>query len=105
MAGKNTADHLTGHELSRHAHEHFPVDHQRTPTATPGHGISTFGHDDIAALAYELWQARGCPNGSPDEDWFHAAEELRSHTRNVFKRKEEKTNETKHEGSDQRQAS
>ena len=27
------------------------------------------GEEDIAALAYELWQARGCPDGSPDEDW------------------------------------
>jgi hypothetical protein len=25
-----------------------------------------------------LWQARGCPHGSSEEDWFHAAEELRS---------------------------
>jgi Protein of unknown function (DUF2934)/DDE domain len=41
-------------------------------------GIATFGHDDIAAVAHELWQARGCPDGSPQEDWFHAAEELRS---------------------------
>ncbi|MGD0435778.1 MAG: DUF2934 domain-containing protein [Bryobacteraceae bacterium] len=41
--------------------------------------MATFGHDEIAALAYELWQARGCPDGSPEEDWFHAAEALRSH--------------------------
>lgn len=33
---------------------------------------------DIAALAYELWQARGCPIGSPDEDWFRAEEELQA---------------------------
>ncbi len=30
---------------------------------------------DVAALAYRLWQERGCPVGSPDEDW-HKAEEL-----------------------------
>jgi hypothetical protein len=105
MAGKNTADHLTGHEISRQAHEHFQGIHQRIQAATAGHPIATFGHDDIAALAYELWQARGCPNGLPEEDWFHAAEELRSRTRNVFESREEKTNETEHEGSDQRQAS
>jgi hypothetical protein len=29
-------------------------------------------------LAHKLWQARGCPEGSPQEDWFHAAEQLRS---------------------------
>ena len=105
MAGKNIADHLTGHELSRHAQEHSQDIRQRTQAPTTGHGIATFGHDDIAALAYELWQARGCPNGSPEEDWFHAAEELRSRTRNVFERREEETDETEQQGSDRRQAS
>jgi hypothetical protein len=38
------------------------------------------GDQDIAALAYELWQARGCPDGSPDEDWYQAVEILRSRT-------------------------
>ena len=32
---------------------------------------------DIAALAYELWQARGCPDASPEEDWYRAVEQLR----------------------------
>jgi hypothetical protein len=76
-------DHLTGHEQSRQILEHSREAHQYTQEATAGHGIATFGHDDIAALAYTLWQARGCPEGSPQEDWFHAAEQLRSraHTR------------------------
>ncbi len=30
-----------------------------------------------ALLAYEFWRARGCPEGSPDEDWFLAEEQLR----------------------------
>jgi hypothetical protein len=64
-------DHLTGHEHSRQALEH-------SPEATLGHGIASFGHDEIAALAHELWQARGCPERSPDEDWFQAVKELRS---------------------------
>jgi diphthamide synthase subunit DPH2 len=29
-------------------------------------------HDEIAALAYQLWIGRGCPEGSPDQDWFCA---------------------------------
>jgi hypothetical protein len=37
-----------------------------------------FGHSDIAGLAHELWQARGCPDGSPETDWFLAVDELRS---------------------------
>jgi hypothetical protein len=43
-----------------------------------GHGITTFGHDDIAALAHKLWVARGCPHGSPEVDWHEAAEQLRA---------------------------
>jgi hypothetical protein len=35
------------------------------------------GHDQIAALAYELWQSKGCPEGSAEEDWFRAIERLR----------------------------
>jgi hypothetical protein len=35
-------------------------------------------HQEIEELAYQLWQERGCPEGSPDEDWFRAEEELRA---------------------------
>jgi hypothetical protein len=42
------------------------------------HGFLIFGHEDIAALAHSLWQARGCPEGSPDEDWLHAVHQLRA---------------------------
>jgi hypothetical protein len=73
-------DQLTGPEQSRQALEHSPDLHQHTQAATTGHGIATFGHADIAALAYELWQARGCPDGSSQEDWFHASEKLRKRT-------------------------
>jgi hypothetical protein len=34
--------------------------------------------EDIAALAYTLWQSRGCPHGTPDEDWFNAEEILKA---------------------------
>jgi hypothetical protein len=33
-------------------------------------------HEQIAGLAYALWQQRGCPEGSPDEDWFRAEKEM-----------------------------
>ncbi|MGA3205489.1 MAG: DUF2934 domain-containing protein [Bryobacteraceae bacterium] len=69
-------DHLTGHEHSRQAleHSHMAFEH----TAQRRSGAKAFGHDDIAALAHQLWVARGSPEGSPDEDWFRAAEQLRS---------------------------
>lgn len=71
-------EHLTGHEHSRQTFEHSPAAHQQTPDATIGHGIAAFGHDDIAALAHQLWLDRGCRDGSAQQDWFDAAEQLRS---------------------------
>ena len=32
--------------------------------------------EDIARLAYSLWEARGCQCGSPEEDWLRAEQEL-----------------------------
>ena len=31
---------------------------------------------EIAKLAYQFWQARGCPEGSPDDDWLEAERQL-----------------------------
>jgi hypothetical protein len=35
-------------------------------------------YDEIARAAYELWRQRGCPEGSADQDWFEAAEQVRA---------------------------
>lgn len=32
--------------------------------------------DDIANLAYALWQRRGCPDGSAEVDWLEAEAQL-----------------------------
>lgn len=32
--------------------------------------------DRVAKLAYSLWESRGCPIGSPEEDWLKAEQEL-----------------------------
>jgi hypothetical protein len=71
-------EHPTGSEHSRQEREHSPEAHEHGHAATVGHGIASFGHDETAALAHEHWQARGRPEGSPDEDWYRAVEELRS---------------------------
>jgi len=75
-------DHQTGHERTRRAHEHsreaYLETEQTHQKPVNEHGVTLFGHAEIAALAHELWQARGCPQGSAEEDWFHAAEKLRS---------------------------
>jgi hypothetical protein len=69
---------LTGDEHSRQALEHSQAAYKLTKSVAFGYGVTTFGHDEIATLAYELWQARGCPHGSPEEDWLRAETELRS---------------------------
>jgi hypothetical protein len=73
--------HLSGHEHSREESEHSSKqfrdsNHEAQPTV--GHGIAAFGHAEIAELAYELWEARGCPHGSPEDDWYLAATKLRA---------------------------
>ena len=40
-------------------------------TTTPTEG-------EIAALARTLWEARGCPEGLPQEDWFRAERALKT---------------------------
>ncbi len=35
-----------------------------------------YRHDDIAKLAYELWERRGRPLGSPEIDWYAAESAL-----------------------------
>ena len=70
-------EHLTAHERSRLEHEHKGAGQHEPEKPTTGHGMTAFGHAEIAELAYSLWESRGRPEGSPDDDWFHAVEELR----------------------------
>jgi hypothetical protein len=42
------------------------------PTASP------LDREAIAALAYRLWQQRGCPAGSGEQDWLEAEAILRT---------------------------
>jgi hypothetical protein len=77
-------EHLTGHEHSRQALEHSNTAYQHSlemyQKAKTDQVVAVRTQEvreqDISALAYELWQARGCPAGSSQEDWFRAVEEL-----------------------------
>ncbi|MEO8025443.1 MAG: DUF2934 domain-containing protein [Bryobacteraceae bacterium] len=74
-------DHLTGRERSQLALEYSQMVHGQAPihsAAVNEYGMKVFGHHDIARLAHELWQARGCREGSADSDWFDAAQQLRA---------------------------
>jgi len=46
-----------------------PVAETAAPAAVPE-------PEQIARLAYSYWQDRGCPEGSPEEDWLRAEAEL-----------------------------
>jgi len=39
--------------------------------------VSAEDHEAIARLAYSYWEARGCPIGSQEDDWYRAENELR----------------------------
>jgi hypothetical protein len=75
-------DRETGQERTRQALEYSQEAHRHTGQAHMSllneHGIARFGHEDIAVLAHALWQARGCPEGSPEDDWYRAAQDLRA---------------------------
>ena len=42
-------------------------------------------YERTAKLAYELWELRGCPEGSPEVDWA-AAEEVLASSREVVEK-------------------
>ena len=37
-----------------------------------------FSHQEVERLAFELWERRGSPYGSPDVDWLEAEDILRA---------------------------
>lgn len=75
-------DRLAGHQHSSEALEHSQRAYLHTQELHKAnsheHRLAMFGHHDIAALAHELWQARGCPEGTAEQDWHTAVERLRS---------------------------
>ena len=38
--------------------------------------LASLKEQDVAELAYQRWVERGCPQGSPEEDWFEAESAL-----------------------------
>ncbi len=40
------------------------------------HQLSKAQHEEVRDLAYQLWEKRGRPLGSADEDWFLAERDL-----------------------------
>ena len=40
-------------------------------------------HRSIGELAYRLWQARGCPEGTAERDWLDAEKQLKGAQRTI----------------------
>ena len=57
------------------AHKTFGDRRQHTEI---GPVSATPEYHEVAALAFELWQKRGCPIGSPDVDWTQAEATLQN---------------------------
>jgi hypothetical protein len=43
-------------------------------------------HRSIGELAYHIWQARGCPEGSAEQDWLDAEKQLKGPSRTIESR-------------------
>jgi DUF2934 family protein len=71
-------DEITGQKHSDQARYHSQAANELTQAMASRYIATTIAHDEIATLAYELWQARGCPFGSPEVDWSRAESELRA---------------------------
>lgn len=53
-----------------------PVTVSPSEPSAPTDNPEVTSFQEVAELAYRYWQARGCPDGSPEEDWFRAEREL-----------------------------
>jgi hypothetical protein len=62
-----------------------PKIHQSAPATAVSDNITPLGEvtieDQIARLAYALWEARGGNGGSAEEDWLRAEQEILAHSR------------------------
>jgi hypothetical protein len=79
---RDQQDHPTANERSRWQREENFQTQGRMEEAwnwgTNGGASRYFGHQEIAELAHSLWTRRGCPQGSPEVDWFEASVQLRA---------------------------
>lgn len=52
-------------------------------------------HRSIGELAYRLWQARGCPEGTAEQDWLDAEKQLRLQETSAARSRRPKSAQTK----------
>jgi len=49
--------------------------------STEDKAMQTLNHHEVARLAYEFWERRGRPHGSPEVDWCQAEKQLWARSR------------------------
>jgi|SRR5689334_21934822 hypothetical protein len=49
-----------------------------TPVTAEPSTVTEPSQEEIAALAFSYWEARGCQGGSQEEDWLRAEQQLRA---------------------------
>jgi hypothetical protein len=55
-----------------------PKDFVNADSDSSSYAATSLLPEDIARLAYALWEARGCGDRGADQDWFDAERELRA---------------------------
>ena len=48
------------------------------PAGSVAHSNGFPSYEEVSRLAYDYWQARGCPDGSSEEDWLRAEHDLKN---------------------------
>ena len=72
-----TASESKWQEWISNLHETERARAEAQPAAVNGNGQPS--HEAIALLAYALWEQRGRPIGSPEEDWLRAELQMLQH--------------------------
>lgn len=54
----------------------MPIASATEPVAAPVKRSFTPSHEEVARLAYLMWERRGGNGGSPEEDWLQAERQL-----------------------------
>ena len=56
------------------------IKHHKSATKSLGaeQAVPAVTHEQVAALAYSYWAARGYASGSPEQDWLRAERELKA---------------------------
>jgi hypothetical protein len=71
---------------------HYPEQHEVAEDSS----LEEVDHDEIARRAHELWLERGRPEGSAEQNWFEAAEQLRAMTNSQNSRSQSKSGSVQH---------